>query len=187
MKCRVCGKETKIKIKSYNLAICEDCFLKRLWGRVDETIRKYSMFEREEKVYILKENNNASALVNILNDMGYEVEVVGKIKNVPPGGLLAIGNLLEDEVARAIWRILNWDISYDILPVYQQGNIRVVKPLCLIIEEELFHYKKIKGIKEKEKGVSIVKEKIKQNRLLSAGFWLAFYKSLVRENDKLKV
>lgn len=186
MKCRICGKETETKIKSYNLAICKDCFLKRLWGRVGETIRKHSMFERKEKVYIVKEHNNALALENILMDMGYEVEVVEEADDAQ-GGVLAIGNLLEDEVAHSIWRILNWDITDEMAPVYQQGNIKIVKPLCLILEEELFHYKKIKGIEEKEREGNFVKDKIKEKRLLSAGFWLSFYKSLVKEKEKLNV
>ncbi len=187
MKCRVCGKETTIKIKSYNLAICENCFLKRLWGRVGETIRRYSMFGRKEGVYILREGKNAQVLAGILGDMNYEFNIVERVESVPEGGILVLGKLLEDEVTDAIWRILNWEISEDLAPVYTQGNIKVVKPLCLIIEEEISHYRSIKGITEERGGEeNWLKEKLRERKLLSAGFLLAFYKSFVKEKDKFK-
>jgi len=185
MKCRICGKETAIKIRSYNLAICEDCFVKRLGKRVGETIRRYAMFREKDRVHIVKGERNAQTLTSILEDMDYECEMVDSVEDVPKGMVLALGNLLEDEVADALWRILNWEMSEEIAPVYQRGDVKVVKPLCLITEEEILHYRNIKGIEREEGEESVLKKKLKEKAFLSAGFWLAFYKSLVREKNKL--
>lgn len=187
MKCRICGRETDIKIKSYNLAICQDCFLKRLWKRVGETIRRYAMFERGERVHILREGINAMSLADILGDMGFEFELIERFEDIPEGGILAVGNLLEDEVAHSLWCILNWDIADDISPVYQWRNVKVVKPLCLTIEEEIQIYRRIKGIEENIMEDSTIKRKLREKGLLNSGFWLAFYQSLVREKDALKI
>lgn len=162
--------------------------MKRLWRRVGETIRKYDMFREGEDIYIAKEGKNARALASILQEMGYEFGMVNGIKDVPEGGVLAVGNLLEDEVADVIWGVLNWEISESIMPIYQEGKVKVVKPLCLLIEEELLHYRNIKSIiEEGEARESGLKKKIKEKGLLSAGFWLTFYKSFLRGKDELKL
>lgn len=184
-KCRVCGKEAEFKIKNYNLVICRECFLNRLYRRIEETIRKYRMFGRDEAIYVPVQGYNALEVAEILGEMGYRIQVVGENEPIPQGGVVAFGNLLEDEVANVILGILNWELKDDIFPVFQKGGARFVKPLCLITEEEMDIFREIKGIEKRKGEENIIKRKMKERKLLSIGFWLSFFKSFLREHALL--
>ncbi|MBC7330239.1 hypothetical protein H5T88_07780 [bacterium] len=186
MKCRICGKEAEFKIKSYNLAICSDCFLNRLHKRVEETIKRYRLFDKGEEIFVVAGGKNSDVLANLLSEMGYRVEFASSEEEVAEGKIIAMGDVLEDEVANAIWKILNWELREDALPSYYERGRKIVKPLCLLIEEEVFIYrnlKRIEEVREKEEGI---KEKMSELGILSAGFMLSFYKSLVKEIGLLR-
>jgi hypothetical protein len=181
MKCRICGKEAEFKIKSYNLALCSDCFLSRLYKRVEETIRKYRLFDEGDEIFVLKGGKNSEVLANLLSEMGYRVEMAGSEEEVQEGRIIAKGDVLEDVVANALWKILNWDLREDVLPSYYERGRKVVKPLCLLIEEEVFIYRNLKGIEEGWGRVDKIKDRMRELGILSAGFLLSFYKSLVKD------
>jgi DNA-directed RNA polymerase subunit RPC12/RpoP len=186
VKCRICGKEAEFKIKSYNLALCSDCFLRRLYKRVEETIKKYRLFDKGEEIFVLKSEKNSGVLANLLSEMGYKVEMAGSEEEVPGGKMIARGYVLEDVVANALWKILNWELREDVLPSYYKRGRKVVKPLCLLIEEEVSIYRNLRGIEEGREREDKIKEKMKELGILSAGFWLSFYKSLVKDIGLLR-
>jgi tRNA(Ile)-lysidine synthase TilS/MesJ len=181
MKCRICGKEAEFKIKSYNLALCSDCFLNRLYKRVEETIKKYRLFDKGEEIFVVEGGKNSVVLANLLSEMGYKVEMAGFEEEVPEERIIARGYVLEDVVANALWKILNWELREDVLPSYYERGRKIVKPLCLSIEEEVSIYRSLRGIAEGREGEDKIKEKMMELGILSAGFLLSFYKSLVKD------
>ncbi|MGB9797015.1 MAG: hypothetical protein ACPLSK_00160 [bacterium] len=180
MKCKICGGEGQFRIRSYNLTLCRDCFMRRLHRRVEETVHRYRLFRKEEELFVIRWEGNSRALSALLSEMGYRVRDVESEDEIPSDGVVVKGTLLEDAVANALWQILTWDIRDDILPSYIENGRKVVKPLCLLIEEELAIYKEIKGIDE-EFPKDNVKEKLRTLGISSIGFWLSFYKSLVKD------
>jgi len=190
MKCRICGKEAEFKIKSYNLAICRDCFLQRLYKRVEETIKKYRLFDKGEEIFILMGGKNSNTLATLLSEMGYRVELVSSEEEVPEGKVIAKGNILEEEVANALWEILNWTLGEDVLPSYCEMGKKFVKPLCLLIEEEISIYRNIKRIEEcceaRDDIRNDIREKVKDLGIFSLGFWISFYKSLIKDWDNFR-
>ena len=75
LKCRICQKiKEGIHLKSYNLKICFDCFLKFLERRVQQTIEKFKMFKREDKIAVaISGGKDSMALSKILKNLGYKI------------------------------------------------------------------------------------------------------------------
>ncbi|MGB9877004.1 MAG: hypothetical protein ACPLPS_04475 [bacterium] len=154
--------------------------MRRLHRRVEETVHRYRLFRKEEELFVIRWEGNSRALSALLSEMGYKVRDVESEDEIPSDGVVVKGTLLEDAVANALWQILTWDIRDDILPSYIENGRKFVKPLCLLIEEELAIYREIKGIDE-EFPKDNVKEKLRTLGISSIGFWLSFYKSLVKD------
>lgn len=75
LKCRKCQKiKEGVHLKSYNLKICLDCFLDFFRKRVKETIEKFKMFEKKDKVAVaISGGKDSMALARVLKDLGYNI------------------------------------------------------------------------------------------------------------------
>ena len=77
LKCKKCGKiKQGIHLRSYNLRLCLDCFLDFFRKRVEETIEKFKMFEKKDKIAVaISGGKDSMALAKALKDLGYNVSL----------------------------------------------------------------------------------------------------------------
>lgn len=75
IKCRKCQKiKPGVHLKSYNLKICLECFLDFFRKRVQQTIEKFQMFKKEDKIAVaISGGKDSVALAKVLKDLGYNI------------------------------------------------------------------------------------------------------------------
>lgn len=75
LRCRKCQKIREgIHLRSYNLRLCLDCFLDFFRKRVKETIEKFRMFEKKDKIAVaISGGKDSVALAKVLKDLGYKI------------------------------------------------------------------------------------------------------------------
>lgn len=75
LKCKKCGKiKQGIHLRSYNLRLCLNCFLAFFRKRAEETIEKFKMFEKKEKIAVaISGGKDSVALARVLKDLGYNI------------------------------------------------------------------------------------------------------------------
>ncbi len=72
MKCVKCEKKAIINIRYRNLRLCRDHFIEYFEKTVKETIRKFKMFSKKDRILVAVSGGKDSlALWNVLNDLGY--------------------------------------------------------------------------------------------------------------------
>ncbi|MGD9577536.1 MAG: ATP-binding protein, partial [Syntrophorhabdus sp.] len=77
MKCRVCGQEAQISLRSYNTALCSQDFLFFLEKRVSDTIQKYHLIEKNDTPIVAVSGGKDSLSVwHVLNRLGYRADGV---------------------------------------------------------------------------------------------------------------
>ncbi len=77
MKCRVCGEPASISLKAYNTALCASDFISFLEKRTLTTIKKYHLFDEEEKLIVAVSGGKDSLSVwSILNKLGYTADAL---------------------------------------------------------------------------------------------------------------
>ena len=77
MKCRVCGQEAHISLRSYNTALCSQDFTFFLEKRVSDTIQKYHLIEKNDTLIVAVSGGKDSLSVwHILNRLGYKADGV---------------------------------------------------------------------------------------------------------------
>ncbi len=208
-RCRICKREGFIHLRYANLPLCKEHFLSRTRSVVQDTIKKFKMFSKEQKVAVAVSGGKDSlALWHILSQLGYKTEGIhielglGEFSEVSKkiseefaekNGLklhvfslkkelgstidelvkksyekpcsicgtvkrymlnkfsyeigcrvLATGHNLDDESARLMGNILNWEEEYlyrqyPVLPE-EEGMVKKVKPLIFLSRKELLKY-----------------------------------------------
>ncbi|MGC8777776.1 MAG: TIGR00269 family protein [Candidatus Caldatribacteriaceae bacterium] len=74
MKCSRCKQKAFVKIKRHNASFCESCFELFFSRQVEEAIRRYHMFTREEKILLgVSGGKDSMALWNYLHSASYQV------------------------------------------------------------------------------------------------------------------
>jgi len=77
MKCRLCGQEAHISLRSYNTALCSQDFVFFLEKRVSDTIQKYHLIDKNDLPIVAVSGGKDSLSVwHILNRLGYEADGV---------------------------------------------------------------------------------------------------------------
>jgi len=77
MKCRVCGQEAHISLRSYNTALCSQDFLFFLEKRVSDTIQKYHLIEKiDTPIVAVSGGKDSLSVWHILNRLGYRADGV---------------------------------------------------------------------------------------------------------------
>ncbi len=72
MKCKICGREAFVKLRSYNLALCEDHFVEFVKRRVEKAIKKFKMVSREDHILVAVSGGKDSIVLwHVLNELGY--------------------------------------------------------------------------------------------------------------------
>ena len=75
MKCRKCGKEAVVKLKHYNLPLCEEHFFEFFEGRVEKAIKKFKMFEKSDRILVAVSGGKDSMTAwYVLKKLGYNVD-----------------------------------------------------------------------------------------------------------------
>lgn len=75
MKCKFCKEQARIKLRSYNLRLCEDCFQDFFKKRVRLTIEKFKMHSSGDKILIAVSGGKDSlCLWHVLDDIGYKTQ-----------------------------------------------------------------------------------------------------------------
>lgn len=77
LKCKKCGKiKQGIRLRSYNLRLCLDCFSDFFRKRVGETIEKFKMFNIKDKIAVaISGGKDSIALAKVLKDLGYNISL----------------------------------------------------------------------------------------------------------------
>jgi uncharacterized protein (TIGR00269 family) len=75
MKCRKCRDSAVINMRQHKLALCKDHFISWIHEQTDRSIRRYSMFTRDERVLVAVSGGKDSlALWEILLNLGYQAD-----------------------------------------------------------------------------------------------------------------
>ncbi|GBD03906.1 tRNA 2-thiocytidine biosynthesis protein TtcA [bacterium HR19] len=74
MLCRKCKEKAVINLRQYNLPLCKEHFIERYISVVEDTIRRFKMFSRNDKVLVAVSGGKDSlALWYVLKKLGYKV------------------------------------------------------------------------------------------------------------------
>ncbi len=75
MKCKFCGKPAVIKLRAYNLKLCDDHFVSFIEQRVEKTVKKYKLFKRDDRILVgVSGGKDSLNTIFILNKLGYKTE-----------------------------------------------------------------------------------------------------------------
>ncbi len=75
MKCKICKKEASVKLKHYNLPLCEEHFYEFFEKRVRKAIGKFKMFSKEDKILVAVSGGKDSMVIwYVLKKLGYKAE-----------------------------------------------------------------------------------------------------------------
>jgi uncharacterized protein (TIGR00269 family) len=75
MKCRKCGQKAVVNMRQHRLALCKDDYLEWLPEQTERFIRKYSMFDRHEKILVAVSGGKDSlSLWDILVRLEYQAD-----------------------------------------------------------------------------------------------------------------
>jgi len=73
MKCKICGREAIVKLRSYNLALCEEHYIEFVKRRVEKAIKKFKMVRRDERILVAVSGGKDSIVLwHVLNELGYD-------------------------------------------------------------------------------------------------------------------
>lgn len=72
MKCKVCGQQAAVALKSHNAGFCEEHFLKFFRRQLEKGIESQKLFTRDEKVLVaLSGGKDSLSLMLELHELGY--------------------------------------------------------------------------------------------------------------------
>jgi len=75
MKCRICGRRTTIKSRTYNLPLCEEHFVEFFEKRVKKAINSFHMFDKNSRILVAVSGGKDSLTAwEVLRNLGYEVD-----------------------------------------------------------------------------------------------------------------
>jgi uncharacterized protein (TIGR00269 family) len=75
MKCRKCGQPAAINMRRHKLALCEICYPEWFQTQVEKTIRKFQMFDREDRILVAVSGGKDSlTLWDVLLRLGYRAD-----------------------------------------------------------------------------------------------------------------
>ena len=77
IRCRRCQKlKEGVILRSFNLKLCPECFLDFFKKRVKETIERFRMFSKKDKVAVaISGGKDSTALAKALKDLGYKISL----------------------------------------------------------------------------------------------------------------
>lgn len=78
IKCKLCGQiKDGAVLKHYNLKICLDCFPVFFKKRIQETIEKFKMFDKKDRLLIgISGGKDSMSITKALKDLGYNIYAI---------------------------------------------------------------------------------------------------------------
>lgn len=77
MKCRVCGKKAVVQVLRHNANFCPEHYREHIHRQIERSIKKFSMFTREERVMLaVSGGKDSMGLWKALICLGYNVQAV---------------------------------------------------------------------------------------------------------------
>lgn len=74
MGCEICGKEPTYRLYQRGKIFCKEHFVEFFAGRVEDTIEKFSLFSRKDRIMVAVSGGKDSlVLLKVLRDLGYDV------------------------------------------------------------------------------------------------------------------
>lgn len=75
MKCKFCNNQAIIKLKAYNLKLCEDHFVDFIEKRVEKTVKKYKLLKHNDRILVgISGGKDSLNTIYILNKIGFKAE-----------------------------------------------------------------------------------------------------------------
>ncbi|MBV6394984.1 MAG: tRNA-5-methyluridine(54) 2-sulfurtransferase [Anaerolineales bacterium] len=75
MKCKKCGSKASVHMRQHKLALCRDHYLDWIPEQTERFIKKYEMFQRDEKILVAVSGGKDSlSLWDILARLGYQAD-----------------------------------------------------------------------------------------------------------------
>ncbi len=165
---------------------CEKCFCRYFEKKVLNTIRKYSLLDNTEKIFVVCKTARGKAIFNILSKIGKKRGMkISKIESEIPTKKyekLAIEDSLDDAAFLVMLEMMNKSPDFSIAKPEitrrtKQGIARCIKPLYFCLDKEIYLYSKIKGIKGR------MQTKEKNNLKLKA---ICFVNSMEKRHPEIK-
>lgn len=73
MKCKICGREAIVKLRSYNLALCKEHYVEFVKRRVEKAIKKFKMFNKDNRILVAVSGGKDSIVLwHVLHSLGYK-------------------------------------------------------------------------------------------------------------------
>ncbi len=77
MKCKICRGPASVQLPHYNMNLCENHFISFIEKRVQQTIEKFNMFKKDNKILVAFSGGKDSvSLWHILTKLGYQADAV---------------------------------------------------------------------------------------------------------------
>jgi len=74
LKCRICGSKAEVHLRSHNIALCREDFVKFFERRLLRTVRRFRMFGHQDRVLVAVSGGKDSlGLLHALKKLGYKV------------------------------------------------------------------------------------------------------------------
>lgn len=74
MKCKICGQQAAVSLRSHNAAFCESCYLDFFHRQIRRGIESQKLFTPDEKILVaLSGGKDSLSLMLALSEMGYNV------------------------------------------------------------------------------------------------------------------
>ncbi|RLA86226.1 MAG: TIGR00269 family protein [Deltaproteobacteria bacterium] len=75
MRCRMCGQRAVLRLKAYNINLCQECLKKFVRRRVQKAIRDYRLLKRDDRVLVAVSGGKDSlSLWDLLQGLGYRTK-----------------------------------------------------------------------------------------------------------------
>jgi len=73
MRCRICGKDAKIKLKRHNIKLCNNCFENFFIHQIQHTVEKYKLLKENEKLAVAVSGGKDSiTLLYAMHSLGFK-------------------------------------------------------------------------------------------------------------------
>lgn len=133
VRCKICNSlKEGISLEHYNLKLCLECFPIFFRKRIDETIKKFKMFQPSDPILIaLSGGKDSVSLTKTLRDLGYNIRALHiniGIKGLSEKTEEFVINFCENE--KIDLKIIKLQEIFP-LPVYKLSKI-AKKPICAV-------------------------------------------------------
>lgn len=146
--------------------VCKTCFIRWFEKKFLYTIRKFDMVSRGEIVFYKKEKDFRSAVLEeVLKMFGKNGEI--KIATKGEHNKLALADTTDIIARNVVKEIVDGKLEFK---KYKPVEGKIIRPLCLFLDEEMLLYAKLKGLKfdkvvEKKNKIDVFIDELEKKHL----------------------